>query len=158
MFMRGEEIGSGYSGTVYSGIDINTNSRVALKYFKDSHTLMCEYTCIRYLNSCSFEHAPFIIEKIKKERILVLSLVDFDHIARNEDLFICEQALRKLHTLDVIHNDPNRDNFLITKDGFVFIIDYAFSFMSIANVDKETEIDQLYSNFKNYLSLNFTRL
>ena len=40
-----------------------------------------------------------------------------------EDLTSCEQVLRQLHSLDIIHGDIVRDNFLVTRSG-VKLIDF----------------------------------
>ncbi|KAL8799108.1 MAG: hypothetical protein Q9182_006142 [Xanthomendoza sp. 2 TL-2023] len=68
------------------------------------------------------------------------------HYAQIQDLARCEDAVRKLHSLDILHGDLNRYNFLIGKDRVV-LIDFETSFKSRDKASKTEELQGLSENF-----------
>ncbi|KAI4219977.1 MAG: hypothetical protein LQ349_008205 [Xanthoria aureola] len=59
-----------------------------------------------------------------------------------QDLARCEDVLRKLHSLDILHGDVNRHNFLVNKEQVV-LIDFETSVRSQDDAEKAKELQSL---------------
>jgi len=69
-------------------------------------------------------------------------------IACIEDISACEVAVRRLHTLGVIHGDLNRHNFVVDKhSGNVHLIDFENA-EDYSNIKATKEIDSLKDQLK----------
>ncbi|KAL8803067.1 MAG: hypothetical protein Q9200_006361 [Gallowayella weberi] len=80
-------------------------------------------------------------------RVIGLLLQKFDgHSARSQDLARCEDAVRKLHSLDIVHGDLNRYNLLVGRD-WVVLIDFETSFKSRDKAKKTKELQGLREEF-----------
>ncbi|KAL8726955.1 MAG: hypothetical protein Q9166_006376 [cf. Caloplaca sp. 2 TL-2023] len=65
---------------------------------------------------------PFLGHITEGGRVIGFLLQKLDgHHAGIEDLARCEDVVRKLHSLDILHSDLNRHNFLVDKDRIVLI-------------------------------------
>ena len=69
---------------------------------------------------------PKFLGHITEEGRIIGFLIEYFGDARSataQDLAVCEQALRELHELNVMHGDINKYNFLI-RDGGAVLIDF----------------------------------
>ena len=84
--------------------------------------------------------APFLGHLTEGGRVIgfLLQKLDGQH-AGSQDLARCQDAVRKLHSLDILHGDLNRHNFIVSE-GQVVLIDFETSFKSHDQGKKAEEL------------------
>lgn len=141
-------IGRGRSGNVYR---VYLNGQVmAVKYCTDQELfgeMANEANILRHLNRKNCVNVPTLLyeQRTENEYFIVISYIDGEHASFKERGPEIEKALQEVHNCQVLHGDIKEDNFLVTSDGSIFVIDFGFAKISSDKLELKAEINQLRS-------------
>ncbi|MGD2158620.1 MAG: protein kinase [Anaerolineales bacterium] len=145
----GEELGSGGMGTVYKGLDTQTNQTVAIKQLKPELTddeqierFKREGEALRELNHPNIVKMLAAVEE-DGSHYLIMEYVpggDLRRLMKPEGLpyekvlpiaiDICD-ALTRAHRLEIIHRDLKPANVLLAEDGTPRLTDFGLAHMAV---------------------------
>ncbi|EQB61537.1 cell division protein kinase [Vairimorpha apis BRL 01] len=139
-YIQSRKIGSGTYGDVFEALDIDTNTKVALKKIKLNETEGMPGTALREIS---------ILKKLKHKNIiclyrvihteslltLVFELMDFDlkqylNVSNINTISLVNQlvsGVRFLHFNKIIHRDLKPQNILVNNEGILKIADFGLS-------------------------------
>lgn len=169
LYQLHEQIGIGGMGTVYRGIDLKTNTEVAVKMLKPEavqqdrrliERFRREGEALRTLNHPNMVKMLDVIDE-DDTHYLIMEYVpsgDLSHLLQNETLSIhrtinialdIADALTRAHRLNVIHRDLKPGNVLIAEDGTPRLTDFGVA--HIAQKERVTETNAIVGTI-DYLS------
>lgn len=139
-------VGSGRSGNVYRAFF--DGQIVAVKYCTDPDLfdeMANEAKILSHLNKQGCPNVPTLIHSYKKNReyFIIMQYIDGVPVKFDERNCRLEQALKEVHKCHVLHGDIREENFLVTKGGKVFVIDFGFSKISQNDSDFQCEFNDL---------------
>jgi tRNA A-37 threonylcarbamoyl transferase component Bud32 len=150
-YIKGDKLGSGKEGTVYSVQDVHhTHRKLAMKCFrkgKSSDKLRKEYSLQKLAAKKKVAPYPYNYDTVSK--YIVMERFDHKLIDELNTKKKCTQKrqmqlIELLDTLDkvkIYHNDANLNNFMIHNDR-LYIIDFGFSKEITEKVTKELNTDK----------------
>lgn len=163
------KIGNGNFGTVFSGININSNKPVAIKVENSNGytTIKNEATLLRYLqeHKCYFIPLLFWYGKLNDNLILVIPKYDcsiHEYILNNDlSLTYIDNIMLKMisvietiHTLFIVHRDIKPHHFMI-KNNDIFLIDFGLATFYINDnktIKNNTKTNNTIIGSPNYVS------
>lgn len=137
-------VGQGRSGNVYRAeVD---GQVVAVKYCTDPDLfseMANEAEILRHLNREECPNVPTLLHAYQEKDayFIITSYIDGVTVKFNEKKRQLEKALKEVHKCHVLHGDIKEDNFLVTSDGKIYVIDFGFSKITVEESELEKELN-----------------
>lgn len=137
-------VGQGRSGNVYRAVV--DGQVVAVKYCTDPDLfdeMANEAEILRHLNREECPSVPTLLHAYQEKHayFIITSYIDGMPVKFNERKRQLEKALKEVHKCHVLHGDIKEDNFLVTSDGKIYVIDFGFSKITMEESELEKELN-----------------
>ncbi|KAF1845757.1 uncharacterized protein K460DRAFT_282437 [Cucurbitaria berberidis CBS 394.84] len=144
------EIGSRLRSNVYEATSSNFPGQFVVKFARFGYEitrLERETTAYKWIDGHKIG-PNFLGHLTEHGRVIgfAMSKIENARHATLDDINICRQALRRLHTLGIKHGDTNKHNFLIHPHG-VTLIDFDFADQNATGAELNKELHGLGQEF-----------
>ena len=137
-------VGQGRSGNVYRAVV--DGQVVAVKYCTDPdlfNEMNNEAEILRHLNREECPNVPTLLHAYQENQafFIITRYIDGVPVKFDERKRQLEKALKEVHKCHVLHGDIKEDNFLVTSDGEIYVIDFGFSKITVNESELERELN-----------------